>query len=223
MSTEMTVEPSMYDRQSAPEWPLNALPKHWMEALFAKMIAFYGSKFALMWQGSNSAEVQKVWAVELFKLSREQLKAGSDNLRALPKPPTLPEFIALCKSARLEQAAFQAPRLEHVAPADQKVIDSNLAKLRSIAGSLRLKSAHPGWAYDFFIRGTAKNGQPVTVEVWGHCRDAILSPVGRAYPATQEGERAQQCMAILAKVAANPKSATSAIEHYSETGRAVQE
>lgn len=209
MSTQMTSEPSMYEKREAPEWPLNALPKHWMEALFAKMVAFYGSRFASMWQGSNSTEVQKVWAVELFKLSREQLKAGSDSLSALPKPPTLPEFIALCKSARLEQAAFQAPRIKHVAPADQKIIDENLAKLRSIAGSLRLKSAHPGWAYDFFIRGVAKNGQPVTVEVWGHCRDAILSPVGRAYPSTQEGDRAAQCVEILRKVAANPKGATA--------------
>jgi hypothetical protein len=200
MSTEMTVEPSMYEHKGAPEWPLNALPKHWMEALFAKMIAFYGSKFALMWQGSNSVEVQKVWAVELFKLSREQLKAGSDSLSALPKPPTLPEFIALCKSARLEQAAFQAPRLEAVTPADQKVIDSNLAKLRSIAGSMRMKSAHPGWAYDFFIRGAAKNGQPTTVEVEKNCRETILSSPGRAYPASQEGERAQKCAEILGRL-----------------------
>lgn len=209
MSTEMTIEPSMYDRQPIPEWPLNALPKHWMEALFAKMIAFYGSKFALMWQGSNSAEVQKVWAVELFKLSREQLKAGSDSLSALPKPPTLPEFISLCKSARLELAAVQAPRLEHVAPADQKIIDSNMAKLRSIAGSMRMKSANPGWAYDFFIRGTAKNGQPVTVEVWGNCRDTILSSVGRAYPSTQEGTRAEQCAEILSRVVRESMEAQS--------------
>lgn len=190
-------------------WPVNAIPQRWVEALFSKMSAFYGSRFADMWRGSSVPEVQKAWAIELGKLSSAQLKAGVDALTAFTKPPTLPEFLDHCKRTRLEMAAHETPRLEHVAPADKAVIDSNLKKLHSITSSLRLQSAHPGWAYDFFIRGTAKNGDAVTVEVWGHCRDAILSDAGRKYPAKQEGERAKQCYAILAKVSADPQRATA--------------
>ena len=192
-------EPSTFDGPGRPEWPLNALSRRAIEALFSKMSAFYGDKFAMMWRGSKIDEVQKAWAIELAKLSREQLKAGSESLTALPKPPTLPEFINLCRQARLEQATFQTPRLEHVTPADQKVIDDNLAKIRRYSRPKRLSAANPGWAYDFFIRGAGLNAQQTTVEVAANCREAILSSVGRAYPATQEGKRATQCAEILAK------------------------
>lgn len=190
-------EPSTYERTEKPEWPLNALSQRAIQALFSKMSAFYGDKFTSMWRGVKVEEVQKAWAIELAKLSREQLKAGSESMTALPKPPTLPEFINLCKQARLEQAAFQAPRLEHVTPADQKVIDANLAQIRRFSKPKRLSAANPGWAYDFMIRGAALNAQPTSVEVLKSCREAILSQVGREYPGTQEGERAAKCHKIL--------------------------
>lgn len=194
-------------RSSDYQWPDNAIPKRWVEALFSKMSAFYGSKFADMWRGTDTNEVQKAWSVELWKLSSAQLKSGVDNLTAFNRPPSLPEFIEHCKRSRAEAAAQTAPRLESGVVADKEVIASNLKKLRSITGSMKLQSAHPGWAYDFFIRGTAKNSSSVTVEVWGHCRDAILSPVGRAYPNTQEGNRAKQCYEILRRVSENPGGA----------------
>lgn len=190
-------EPSMYER---PEWPVNALSRAAIERLFSKMSAFYGDKFAMMWRGAKIDEVQKAWAIELAKLSREQLKAGSDSMTALPKPPTLPEFINLCKQARLEQAAFQTPRLEHVTPADQKVIDANLAQIKRFSKPKRLSAANPGWAYDFLIRGAALNAQQTSVEVLKSCREAILSAIGREYPGTQEGKRAEQCAEILRKL-----------------------
>jgi ribosomal protein S6E (S10) len=194
-----TTEPSMYERAAAPEWPLNALPKHWVEALFSKMSAFYGARFADMWRGSKVDEVQKAWAVELFKLSREQLKAGSESLTAIPKPPTLPEFVALCKQARAEQAAGAARQIEHTEPANPKVIAENMGRIQRMTRSMRFSSAHPGWAYDFLMRGTALNGQPMAVETPAHCRDAVLSTVGRAYAAAQTGERAAKCAEILAR------------------------
>lgn len=193
-------EPSTYERAEKPEWPLNALSQRAIQALFSKMAAFYGDKFTSMWRGVKVEEVQKAWAIELAKLSREQLKAGSESLSALPKPPTLPEFIALCKQARLEQAAFQTPRLKHVTPADQKVIDANLAQIKRFSKPKRLSAGNPGWAYDFMIRGAAPNAQPTSVEVAKSCREAILSQVGREYPGTQEGERAKQCAQILSKL-----------------------
>jgi hypothetical protein len=202
----MTTESSMYERPAAPEWPLNALPKRWIEALFSKMSAFYGARFADMWRGSKVDEVQKAWAIELFKLSREQLKAGSDSLTAIPKPPTLPEFVTLCKQARAEQAAHTARQIEHVEPADPKVIAENMVRIQRMTRSARISSAHPGWAYDFLIRGDAVNGQAMAVETRKHCRDAILTAVGRAYPSTQPGERAAQCSKILAQCVAEAEA-----------------
>jgi hypothetical protein len=154
-------------------WPVNAIPQRWVEALFSKMSAFYGSRFADMWRGSNVSEVQKAWAIELGKLSSAQLKAGVDALTAFSKPPTLPEFLDHCKRTRLEMAANEAPRLEHSSPADQKVIDANLAKQHRIVKSLRMSSAHKGWATEMIERGTGRNGAPLTVEVLQSCKDVI--------------------------------------------------
>lgn len=208
MSTlSTTTESSMYERQAAPDWPLNALPKRWVEALFSKMSAFYGARFADMWRGSKVDEVQKAWAIELAKLSREQLKAGSDSLTALPKSPTLPEFVNLCKQARAEQAAHTARQIEHIEPANPKVIAENMGRIHTMTRTVRFSSASPRWAYDFLIRGAALNAQPITVETAKHCRDAILTAVGRSYPSTQTGDRAIQCAAILAQCIREAESA----------------
>jgi hypothetical protein len=192
-------EPSMYERPEKPDWPLNALPLGAVERILALMSATYGSRFASLWSGTDPIQMKKVWGVELAKLSDEQRKAGISSLTALAKAPTLPEFIAFCKQTRLEQAAFQTPRLEHVTPADQKVIDANLAQIRRFSKPKRM-SGNPGWAYDFMIRGAALNAQPTSFEVAKSCREAILSAVGREYPRTQEGKRAEQCAEILRKL-----------------------
>lgn len=192
-------EPSMYDRQPAPEWPLNAIPQRWVEALFSKMTAFYGARFADLWRGAKIDEVKKAWAVELFKLSREQLKAGSDSLTALAKPPVLPEFISHCKQARAEQAAITARRIENFAPADQKVIDENLVRIRAYSRPMNPTRANAGWAFGMLMRGTALNGTPLSVEVLRNCKQVIASSAGRAYIAGMPVNGTQPYVDLIAK------------------------
>jgi len=170
-------EQSTFQPSDSHQWPDKAIPQRWIEALFAKMSAFYGSRFADLWRGSNPVEVQKVWAVELGKLSPAQMKAGSDNLTAFPKPPSLPEFVEHCKRMRLEAVASTAPQLEHATRAEQAVIDSNLQKIQTIARGTQLESASKAWAYEMIERGTAKNGAPLSVEVLQSCRDVIAGKV----------------------------------------------
>lgn len=162
-----------------PDWPLGALPQHWVEALFSKMAAFYGSRFATMWNGTNVLEVQKAWAVELGKLSREQLKAGSDALTAFAKPPTLPEFVAHCKQQRAEQAAAVAPRLTGEKRADQATVDANMGRIRAASASLMTKEPTAEWAFKLIIRGTSASGLPLPFAVAKCATDAITSSAGR--------------------------------------------
>ncbi|WP_175740004.1 hypothetical protein [Burkholderia ambifaria] len=173
------IEPSMYERPERPEWPLNALPKHWIEALFAKMSAFYGSRFAAMWSGSKPEEVQKAWAIELAKLSREQLKAGSDALTAFAKPPTLPEFVAHCKSTRAEQAAATAPKLADEKRADQATVDANLGHIRAASARLITKEPTAEWAFQLVLRGKSAGGSTLPFQVASCATDAITSTAGR--------------------------------------------
>lgn len=169
-------EPSTFKR---PDWPLDALPQHWIEALFSKMAAFYGSRFASMWTGVNVAEVQKAWAIELGKLSRDQLKAGSDNLTALPKPPTLPEFVALCRQARSEQAASTVHRIGYGPKADEATVSAHLGKMRPAITSMLNREPTAEWAFKLILRGSSSDGAPLTAGVSKCATDAITSPAGR--------------------------------------------
>lgn len=170
-----TTEPSMYERPERPDWPLNALPKHWIEALFSKMSAFYGSKFAAMWSGSKPAEVQKAWAIELAKLTREQLKAGSDALTAFSRPPTLPDFVAHCKQTRAEMAEHRAPKLEHRAPIDPERAKVALGMVHTAAAKIAARAPTAEWAYRLLMSGR----KDLSHEVVRCATDAITSSAGR--------------------------------------------
>ncbi|HDR9132653.1 TPA: hypothetical protein QDA91_003791 [Burkholderia vietnamiensis] len=168
-------EPSTFKR---PDWPLDALPQHWVEALFSKMAAFYGSRFASMWNGVNVVEAHRAWAIELGKLSRDQLKAGSDNLTALPKPPTLPEFVSLCRQARSEQAASTTPRLADERPADRATVEANLGAIRRVQERVMRREPTAEWAFKLLMRGKSASGAALPAEVVRCARDAIVSSAG---------------------------------------------
>jgi hypothetical protein len=82
------------------------LPTAWIEKLFDRMAALYGSKFADMWRGADPAEVKKLWADELGKLTREEVTKGAQALMTLEWPPSLPQFINLCRPKLDAQKAF---------------------------------------------------------------------------------------------------------------------
>lgn len=75
----------------------NPVPEHWIDALFAKMSTYYGNKFADMWRDSSMQAIKSVWANELRKLSRDEFTRGANALLTQEWPPTLPQFIKLCK------------------------------------------------------------------------------------------------------------------------------
>ncbi|MBN3500904.1 hypothetical protein [Burkholderia cenocepacia] len=187
-------EPSTFKR---PDWPLDALPQHWVEALFSKMAAFYGSRFASMWNGVNVVEVQRAWAIELGKLSRDQLKAGSDNLTALPKPPTLPEFVALCRQARSEQAASTASRLADERPADRATVEANLGAIRRAQERVMRREPTAEWAFKLLMRGKSASGAALPSEVVRCARDAIVSSAGgKVVNVCQNAEQRREYQAI---------------------------
>lgn len=104
--------PSMLQPAASTDWPENAVPESWIDSLFARMSAMYGAKFADLWRGTDLAVVRRLWGVELASVSRDELKAGVDALVKRPFPPTLPEFLALCRppvnyDAALYEAAQQ--------------------------------------------------------------------------------------------------------------------
>jgi hypothetical protein len=171
-------EPSMYEPER-PEWPLHAVPEAWVDRLFAVMSAAYGARFADLWRGSNLADVRRLWGIELFRLTREQLKAGRENLTALPKPPTLPEFIIHCKQARLDQSASAVPRLENLPKATPEQATANLERINRAVAGLRTPKITAEWAFKAVMRGKSVSGLPLSFSVANCATDAITSSAGK--------------------------------------------
>lgn len=88
------------------ETSINPLPMPWIEKLFDRMISLYGHKFLDMWRDIDIETVKSTWAQELGKLSRDEVARGANALMAQEWPPTLPQFIKLCKPSVDAVAAY---------------------------------------------------------------------------------------------------------------------
>jgi hypothetical protein len=88
------------------ETSINPLPMAWIEKLFDRMISFYGHKFLDMWRDVDLQGVKETWAHELGKLSRDEIARGANALMTQEWPPTLPQFIKLCRPAIDAVAAY---------------------------------------------------------------------------------------------------------------------
>lgn len=79
-----------------------------IEALFSEFEALYGVRFADMWRGTDIAYVKSLWAKALSGLSVREVRTGLDQCRFKPWPPSLPEFLGLCRPPPDPEKAFVA-------------------------------------------------------------------------------------------------------------------
>lgn len=91
------------------------LPFEWVERLFQRLHAMYGTKWVALWDGQDIRNVMAAWAYDLAGVSADQIKRALEHLKSHnPFPPTLPEFLSLCRQFRVDQPvsapALDAPR-----------------------------------------------------------------------------------------------------------------
>jgi hypothetical protein len=77
-----------------------------IEGLFEVMLAFYGDKFAMQWSAASLPAMRAVWRDQLRGLSAAEISRGVTACRSLRWPPTLPEFLMLCRPALDPETAF---------------------------------------------------------------------------------------------------------------------
>lgn len=113
------------------------MPKPWTESLLKKMTALYGERFLNQWRNVEPEDMIGTWSDALgpycdlnTEHQGQRIKWALDQLAANnPHPPTLPEFIALCR---------QAPRPQVKALPEPSVSDEQAAQnLREIDGMAR--------------------------------------------------------------------------------------
>lgn len=88
--------------QSAP------LPPAWVERIFKRMTGIFGSqKVGSMWNEADLAEVKELWAEQLGRFKPESIGAALQRLidsGGNGWPPTLPEFVELCRQCSVERS-----------------------------------------------------------------------------------------------------------------------
>jgi len=166
-------------QQSESAWPANAIPERWVEALFDAMSATYGTRFADLWRGAKIENIKRQWGVELARLTSAQMKAGRETMTDLERPPTLPEFMAHCRRARLEAVATQAPQLEHNPSITPEKAEAGMRTVRSAAARVVKKVLTAEWAFKLLMRGKTESGKPIPFEVVRCASDAISSQAGK--------------------------------------------
>ena len=77
-----------------------------VEALFAKFAALYGARFAQMWKGTDLSVVKVTWADALSGLTVREVRTGLEACKMRPWPPTLPEFLLMCRPDQDFEKAF---------------------------------------------------------------------------------------------------------------------
>lgn len=80
--------------------PSKPLPIAWIERLFERLSVMYGNKFIDLWRGLDLDSVKRAWAEDLAGLTTDELKRGLDACKREEWPPTLPQFINLCRPQR---------------------------------------------------------------------------------------------------------------------------
>lgn len=117
------------------------LPESWINKIFDYQIAMYGSRFADLWRGTDLEKVKAVWAEKLkgFESNPEAIKEALNSLDDKPWPPSLPEFLQLCRNAATRKGTFvslSAPSM------DKETARARLQQAAEKAGiSLRARRA----------------------------------------------------------------------------------
>ena len=87
-----------------------ASPSSGIDRLFQTLLGFYGNKFVDLWRDMDPAEVKAVWRQELRTMTADELRRGIDGCRTRAWPPTLPEFLQLCRPPRNPHIAWMQAR-----------------------------------------------------------------------------------------------------------------
>lgn len=117
--------------------PEKSIPTAWVDRLFDRFTAIYGAqKVAAMWGGADLAEVKALWAQQLGRFTGGTIavavQAVIDSGRQWP--PTLPEFVAICRDYARPEATSAQLALPAVGKAytDAETARANLAKVRGM-------------------------------------------------------------------------------------------
>lgn len=80
-------------------WPSKeeAIPFTWIDKIFNNLAMMFGHQFKNQWQGYDPIEVRLFWAKELRNFDKDEIATGYAAIKTLDYPPSLPQFLKLCR------------------------------------------------------------------------------------------------------------------------------
>lgn len=131
-------------------------PLSWVESLFERMQAIYGNKFIDMWRDTNLDMVKALWAAEMGKLSNEELSNGYQLLMTKVWPPSLPEYVQMCKAIERKEAAHVLALSSPKSELSREKAGEMLVKLGA-ADAMKPKTDHKLWAKRIIEKAKKQN------------------------------------------------------------------
>jgi hypothetical protein len=77
-----------------------------MRGLMKVLICIYGQKFNDQWRGITPRDMRAMWGFALSSYTPEEVQRGLSACMSRVWPPTLPEFLLLCRPPVDHEAAF---------------------------------------------------------------------------------------------------------------------
>lgn len=116
------------------------LPSEWIARLFARFQAIYGNRVGTMWGDAPVADVQDAWQTHLAGSAAEDLRAALDACTRFyaDYPPTLPQFYALVRDARLRRTQGVV-KIEHKR-GREPIPPEVLGKIKALTDKWRVKA-----------------------------------------------------------------------------------
>ncbi len=103
---------------------------------FAKLRATWGTRFLALWRGADMDEVLSTWDEALAGIDPERIQRALVDCQHAENPPTLPEFLRLCRAAP-SSADHAAPRLPYVgALTTREQARENLGRVHGMFGAI---------------------------------------------------------------------------------------
>jgi len=118
------------------------------EQIHQKLAAIWGTRFLAMWRGADMRQVFATWDESLSHVDPERIQRALVDCQNAENPPTLPEFLRLCR-AQPAASDHGAPQLPYVGvPTTREQARENLWRVRGMLGTIGRNARRDGlfWA-----------------------------------------------------------------------------
>lgn len=152
--------------------PSRELPNEWIGRLFDRFRAMYGNKASIMWGEVDPTILVQTWRTELAGIAPDDIRVALESMKTAYTdfPPTLPQFMALCRDARRNRRSLVA-----LLP-DKSRDPDGMRKLEAMGESLAGTKRDPrAWARKVLERHAAgdRSLPPISIQF---AREALGMP-----------------------------------------------